>query len=148
MAIEDTTKKASVRILKELAKLNDKVSARTTYQQAFDILMEHWDLELSLVNDKETTTCCIYRDGTIVYTFDWKKSEVYDIKDCDWDWSYVYKLVLEQCIKDKLYKRPKISKRELNRIAKEKAEAEKAAAKAAAKTTKDEAKPKRKKKTV
>ena len=137
MAIEDTTKKASVRILKELAKLNDKVSARTTYQQAFDILMEHWDLELSLANDKDITTCCIYRDGIVVYTFDWKKSEVYDIKDCDWDWSYVYKLVLEQCIKDKLYKRPKIGKRELNRIAKE--------AKIVSKT---EVKPKRKNKAV
>lgn len=148
MAIEDTTKKASVCILKELAKLNDKVSARTTYQQAFDILMEYWDLELSLVNDKETTICCIYRDGVVVHTFDWKKSEVYDIKDYDWDWSYVYKLVLEQCIKDKLYKRPKVSKRELNRLAKEKAEAEKATAKAVAKITKAEDKPKRKKKAV
>ena len=148
MQQEKYAKKASVRILKELAKLNDKVSARTTYQQAFDILMERWDLELSLANDKETTTCCIYRDGTVVHTFDWKKSEVYDIKDCDWDWNYVYKLVLEQCIKDKLYKRPKVSKRELNRIAKEKAEAEKAAAKAAAKAVKAEGKLKRKNKAV
>ena len=40
MQQEKYAKKASVRILKELAKLNDKVSARTTYQQAFDILME------------------------------------------------------------------------------------------------------------
>jgi wyosine [tRNA(Phe)-imidazoG37] synthetase (radical SAM superfamily) len=68
-------------------------------------------------------------------------------KEGDWDWNVIYKTTLETIIKLKLYKRPKVSKRELNRIAKEKAEqeklkakAEKEAAKAAAIKAKEDAK--------
>lgn len=127
----DNTKKASTRIFKELEKINPKISPKTTFQQAFEILMTEWDLELSVESTTTSTTCNIYKDNVIAYTFNWTKKESYNEREADWDWNFIYKNVLEHIAKTRMYKRPKISKSELRRIEKEKAEAAKAAAKQA-----------------
>lgn len=127
----DNTKKASTRIFKELEKINPKISPKTTFQQAFEILMTEWDLELSVESTTTSTTCSIYKDNVVAYTFNWTKKESYNERDCDWDWNFIYKNVLEHIAKTRMYKRPKISKSELRRIEKEKVEAAKAAAKQA-----------------
>lgn len=127
----DNTKKATSRIFKELEKINPKISPKTTFQQAFEILMTEWDLELSVESTVTSTTCNIYKDNAVAYTFNWTKKESYNERDCDWDWNFIYKNVLEHIAKTRMYKRPKISKSELRRIEKEKAEAAKAAAKQA-----------------
>lgn len=127
----DNTKKASTRIFKELEKINPKISPKTTFQQAFEILMTEWDLELSVESTTTSTTCSIYKDNAVAYTFNWTRKESYNERECDWDWNFIYKNVLEHIAKTRLYKRPKISKSELRRIEKEKAEAAKAAAKQA-----------------
>lgn len=140
---EDTTKKASTRIFKELEKINPKISPKTTYQKAFEILMTEWDLELSVESTTTSTTCNIYKDNNIAYTFNWTKKESYNERECDWDWNFIYKNVLEHIAKTRLYKRPKISKSELRRIEKERLEAEKKAikeAKLAEKAVKEQAK--------
>jgi hypothetical protein len=127
----DNTKKASTRIFKELEKINPKISPKTTYQQAFEILMTEWDLELSVESTVTSTTCNIYKDNVVAYTFNWSRKESYNEREADWDWNFIYKNVLEHIAKTRMYKRPKISKSELRRIEKEKAEAAKAAAKQA-----------------
>lgn len=125
------TKKASARIIKEVQKINPKVPLTTTFDQAFVLLMTTWDMELGVETTNTSTTCAISRDGSVVHTMEF--DNVWDDKTGDWNWNVIYKDVLEHIIKTRMYKRPKISKRELNRIAKEKVEAEKKAAKAAAK---------------
>lgn len=139
------TRKASTRIIKELLKINPKVSGNTTFDQAFVELMEYWDLELGVENKLNKTYCYIFKDGNVVNEF--VLDNQWNEKEGDWDWNVIYKTTLETIIKLKLYKRPKVSKRELNRIAKEKAEqeklkakAEKEAAKAAAIKAKEDAK--------
>jgi hypothetical protein len=132
------TKKASARIIKEVQKFNPKIPLTTTFDQAFVLLMTEWDLEMGIETYNGITTCSIYRDGTVVHTIELKN--VWDDKTGDWDWNTIYRTVLEHIIKTRMYKRPKVSKRELNRIAKEKAEAEKKAAKVAAKKAKEDAK--------
>lgn len=127
----DNTKKASTRIFKELEKINPKISPKTTFQQAFEILMTEWDLELSVESTAASTTCNIYKDNAVAYTFNWTRKESFNERECDWDWNFIYKNVLEHIAKTRMYKRPKISKSELRRIEKEKAEAAKAAAKQA-----------------
>lgn len=127
----DNTKKASTRIFKELEKINPKISPKTTFQQAFEILMTEWDLELSVESTTTSTICNIYKDNTVAYTFNWTRKESFNERECDWDWNFIYKNVLEHIAKTRIYKRPKISKSELRRIEKEKAEAAKAAAKQA-----------------
>lgn len=125
------TKKASARIIKEVQKINPKAPLTTTFDQAFVLLMTTWDMELGVETTNTSTTCAISRDGSVVHTMEF--DNVWDDKTGDWNWNVIYKDVLEHIIKTRMYKRPKVSKRELNRIAKEKAEAEKKAAKAAAK---------------
>lgn len=125
------TKKASARIIKEVQKINPNAPLTTTFDQAFVLLMTTWDMELGVETTNTSTTCAISRDGSVVHTMEF--DNVWDDKTGDWNWNVIYKDVLEHIIKTRMYKRPKISKRELNRIAKEKVEAEKKAAKAAAK---------------
>ena len=137
---EDNTKKASTRIFKELEKINPKISPKTTYQQAFEILMTEWDLELSVESTVSDTVVNIYKDNTIVYTFNWTRKETFNEKEADWDWNFIYRQVLEHIAKTRLYKRPKISKSELRKIEKAKAEAEKLAAKELAKQAKEDVK--------
>ena len=92
----DFTKKCSSRILKELQKINSKISARTTFQQAFEILMEHWDLELSIETMNNITTCAIYKDDAVVYECEFK--DTWDEKIGDWNLDIIYKTILEQVI--------------------------------------------------
>ena len=127
----DNTKKATSRIFKELEKINPKISPKTTFQQAFEILMTEWDLELSVESTTTTTTVNIYKDNAVAYIFNWTRKESYNERECDWDWNFIYKNVLEHIAKTRMYKRPKISKSELRRIEKEKAEAAKKAEKEA-----------------
>ena len=141
--IPDITKKASARIIKELEKFDPKVSSKTTYQQAFDILIEKWDLELSLEKTADVIKSSIYKDGTITHSFEWTLKEAWNDKEYDFEWNFIYRTILEHISKTRIYKRPKVGKRELARIAKEKAEAEKLAAKeakAAAKAAKEQEK--------
>lgn len=138
MSATKYTKKASARIIKEVQKINPNAPLTTTFDQAFVLLMTTWDMELGVDTTNTVTTCAIYRDGSIVHTM--KFDNVWDDKIGDWNWNVIYKDVLEHIIKTRMYKRPKIGKRELNRIAKEKAEAEKKAAKAAKAAAKKESK--------
>ena len=125
------TKKATARIIKEVQKINPKAPLTTTFDQAFVLLMTTWDMELGVETTNTSTTCAISRDGSVVHTMEF--DNVWDDKIGDWNWNVIYKDVLEHIIKTRMYKRPKISKRELNRIVKEKAESEKKAAKTTAK---------------
>jgi GTPase SAR1 family protein len=137
MAVEkypDYTKKASTRIIKEIEKFNPKISSKTTFQQAFEILMEEWNLEMSIETHNKITKCTLHKDGNDVYT--WEFNDVWNYSVGDWEWNTIYKEVIEHIIKTRLYKRPKISKRELAAKAKADAKAAKQAekdAKAAAK---------------
>ena len=115
MEKEKYTKKATARILKEVLKVDPKASGFTTLDQAFTILMGHWDLELGVESihvDKGTnnTVLTLYRDGDKVEVWDTKK-DLWDSKEGDFDWNFIYKLVLENIIRLRLYKRPKVSKR-------------------------------------
>ena len=115
MEKEKYTKKATARILKEVLKVNPKASGFTTLDQAFVMLMDHWDLELGIesahVNKRSNNTVLtLYRDGDKVETWDTKK-DLWDSKEGDFDWNFIYKLVLENIIRLRLYKRPKVSKR-------------------------------------
>lgn len=108
------TKKASARILKEVLKFVPKTSGNTTFDQAFVLLMTEWELEMSIETTLTNTKCSIYRDKDVLHTFEWAKAETWSDKDCDWDWNFIYKTVLEHIIKTRMYKKPK-TKRKTNK---------------------------------
>lgn len=105
------TKRASARVIKELLKYEKKVSGNTTFDQAFVKLMTAWELEGGLENKNNQTIFYIYRDGTVIHTFEWSKDDGYIEKERDWNWTFIYKEVLEHIIKTRMWKKPKISKR-------------------------------------
>ena len=114
------TKRASARVIKELLKYENKVSGNTTYDQAFVKLMTEWDLEGGLENKGNQTFFYVYRDGSIIHTFEWSKDEAYIEKEREWDWTFIYKTVLEHIIKTRMYKRPKLGKRAMKALEQQK----------------------------
>lgn len=131
------TKKASARIIKEVQKINPKASLTTTFDQAFVLLMTEWDLELGIEKNDNTITTTLHKDGNSSELFKWPTKDAWSEKDCDFNWDFIYRNALERIIKDKLYKRPKISKRELNAQKKAAELKAKEEAKAAAKAEKE-----------
>lgn len=117
--MEKYTKKATARILKEVLKVNPKASGFTSLDQAFVILMNQWDMELDVVKDGDITTCTLYRDGDKVQT--WEFKDIWDSSEGDWDWNIIYRKVLEDIIRLKLYKRPKLGKRAQKKLEVERA---------------------------
>lgn len=136
--MEKYTKKANAYIMKHVLKVNPKASGRTTFDQAYVMLMTEWDLEGDLVSTTTETTFKVWRDGEVCHTLTWPKKKSFNEKEGDWDWDLIYKDVLQAIIKDKLYKRPKIGKRAAAKLAKEKEEAVKLAAKEVAKKQAEE----------
>lgn len=107
---EKYTKKATAKIINEVLKLNPKASKLTTLDQAFVILMEYWDMELGIITKlHQPTVVTLYRDDDT--PFEWSFENAWVDKEGDYDWSRIYKEVLEDIIKKKLYKRPKLGKR-------------------------------------
>ena len=131
------TKKASARIIKEVQKINPKAPLTTTFDQAFVLLMTEWDLELGIEKNDITITTTLHKDGNSSELFKWSTKDAWSEKDCDFNWDFIYRNALERIIKDKLYKRPKISKRELNAQKKAAELKAKEEAKAAAKAEKE-----------
>lgn len=111
-ATEKYTRKASARIIKEILKFKPKIPGNTTFDQAFAILMEEWDLEMSIKRQYTGETICqLYRDEETVKEWVYENDSAWIEKDGDWDWNLIFKDVLEDIIKLKLYKRPKLGKR-------------------------------------
>lgn len=124
---EKYTKKATAKIIAEVLKLNPKASKLTSLDQAFVLLMTHWDMELGLLSKlNEPTKATLYRDDDTPH--EWLFENAWDDKEGDYDWNTIYKTVLEDIIKKKLYKRPKLGKRAQKKyeeeVAKKKAERE------------------------
>lgn len=136
--MEKYTKKANAYIMKQVLKVNPKASGRTTFDQAYVMLMTEWDLEGDLVSTTTETTFNVLRDGEVCHTLTWPKKDSFNEKEGDWNWDLIYKDVLQAIIKDKLYKRPKIGKRAAAKLAKEKEEAAKLATEKAAKKQAEE----------
>lgn len=131
------TKKASARIIKEVQKINPKGPLTTTFDQAFVLLMTEWDLELGIEKTDASIITTLHKDGNSSELFNWPTNDAWSEKDCDFNWDFIYRNTLERIIKDKLYKRPKISKRELNAQKKAAELKAKEEAKAAAKAEKE-----------
>lgn len=116
MTQEKYTKKVTAYIYKELVKVNPKISKLTSLDQAYVILMDKWDMQLSVNMIDYKTKCVLYnKDDEALFEWDFKE-DIWDKKQCDWNWSVIYKDVLEDIIKQKLYKPKKKSKRSSNKL--------------------------------
>jgi hypothetical protein len=106
------SKKANSYILNQVLKINPKISKNTSYDEAYEILMENWDL-VGTIETLRTglTKFKLYREDEVIKIYEW--DNVFD--SGDWNWTTIFHDVLEDIIKNKLYKPPKKKKRSLKK---------------------------------
>lgn len=104
------TKKCNAYILAQVLKIEPKASKNTQLHEAFGILFEAWQFEADLYHSSENqTTFTIYRDDLKVEQ--WNLGNQWDEKNGDFNYNEIYKVVLEDIIKRRLFKRPKLGKK-------------------------------------
>ena len=121
--IQKYTKKANAYIMNHLLKMNPKASKLTSFDGAYVYMMNEWNLDGDLELSKGIVSFKIWRDDEVVETLTWPKVKAWIDKEMDFDWNLIYKDVLEKIIKNRLYKRPKLSKRALKKKEEAKQEA-------------------------
>jgi hypothetical protein len=61
------SKKANAYVLNQVLKVEPKALKTTTYDQAFDILMEHWGLEATIETKRTNITLVkIFREDEVI----------------------------------------------------------------------------------
>ena len=104
------SKKVTVDIYKHVEKVVPGITKNTTYDEAWDILSQAWEFEGDLAHTiKDKTVFTLYRDGLTVETY--KLGDMWDEKVGDFDYTNIFRTVLEDVIKRTLYKRAKLGKR-------------------------------------
>lgn len=104
------SKKCTADILKHVQKIEPTISKNTTWDEAWNILSEAWEFEADLSHTiKDKTVFTLYRDGLLVETY--KLGDMWDDKLGDFNYTDIFKSVLDNITKRRLYKRPKLGKR-------------------------------------
>ena len=110
MAVVKISKKCTADILKHVLKIEPKISKSTTWDEAWNILSAAWEFEADLVHTvKEKTVFTLYRDGLLVETY--KLGDMWDEAKGDFNYTDIFRTVLDNITKRRLYKRPKLGKR-------------------------------------
>lgn len=104
------SKKVTADIYKHVEKAVPGITKNTTYDEAWDILSQAWEFEGDLTHTvKDKTVFILYRDGLMVETY--RLGDMWDEKVGDFDYTNIFRTVLEDVIKRRLYKRAKLGKR-------------------------------------
>ncbi len=104
------SKKVTVDIYKHVEKVVPGITKNTTYDEAWDILSQAWEFEGDLTHTvKDKTVFTLYRDGLTVETY--KLGDMWDEKVGDFNYTDIFRTVLENIIKRRLYKRAKLGKK-------------------------------------
>ena len=111
------SKKASANIISLVQSIDPNASKLTSYDEAWDIISEYCDLTGNLYtqhNSKQSlTTFDIIKESTneTIHSIEWQNKEVF--ADGDWNWTKIFKEVLEYLIKNKLVKKPRKKKTQI-----------------------------------
>lgn len=107
--MEKISKKASSEVIKIIQKIEPSASKLTSWDQAWVIIAEKYNFEGSLISNNnrrsEDTIFELFKDDNTIKIFTWPTIEVY--QNCDWDWTEIYKTVVEYIISSKLIKIPR-----------------------------------------
>lgn len=102
------SKKASAKIWNVASKFKTNLSKNTSYDEAWEIIAEAGDLECSIYTNKlNHTKFTLYRGDEVISEYD--LNNVFE--EGDYDWTVIYKTVLDDIVARRLYKKQKISKR-------------------------------------
>ena len=104
------SKKCTADIYKHVEKAVPGITKNTTWDEAWDILSQAWEFEGDLTHTvRDKTVFTLYRDGLTVETY--KLGDMWDEKLGDFDYTNIFRTVLEDVTKRRLYKRAKLGKR-------------------------------------
>lgn len=104
------SKKVTVDIYKHVEKAVPGITKNTTYDEAWDILSQAWEFEGDLAHTvKDKTVFTLYRDGLVVETY--RLGDMWDEKVGDFNYTDIFRSVLENIIKRRIYKRAKLGKK-------------------------------------
>lgn len=112
--MEKISKKASANIISFVQSICPKASKLTSYNEAWDIISEYGGITGSLYtqhNKKHSiTTFDIIKESNdeILHSFSWRNEEVFS--EGDWDWTKIFKEIIEYVLKNKIVKKPRSKK--------------------------------------
>lgn len=93
--------KANAYVLNHVLKINPKVPKTTTYDQAYEILMENWNMDGSIeTTRKNLTKFKLFKEDEIIKIYEWNNI----FNEGMWDFDIIFRTVLEDIIKNKLFK--------------------------------------------
>lgn len=108
------TKKASSRIYNVVIKFQPKASKLITYDEAWEVIANEGNLEGEVETKRNgDTKFILYKNDEIIHTYNLTGTFKPEIGD--WDWTTIYKTVLEDVISRRLYKNAKKSKKKLEK---------------------------------
>lgn len=111
---EKFSKKASSNIISFAQAIDPNASKLISYNEAWDIISEYGGITGGLYtqhNKKHSlTTFDIIKESNdeIIHSFSWKNEDVFN--EGDWDWTKIFKEVLEYILKNKIVKKPRSKK--------------------------------------
>ena len=107
------SKKASVKAIEYCSKLTgEKLKLNSSWSDLSWVFLEGYiyDVKTGL----ETTTISLFKEPgekeDLLESWNIPNEEVYDKKQCDWDWNYIYRLLFEWISKQRKPKAKKIKK--------------------------------------
>lgn len=108
------TKKASSRIYNVVIKFQPKASKLITYDEAWEVIANEGNLEGEVETKRNgDTKFILYKNDEIIHTYNLTGTFKPEIGD--WDWTTIYKTVLEDVISRRLYKNAKKGKKKLEK---------------------------------
>lgn len=115
------SKKASSYVINIVQKINSQATKLTTWDQAWDIISEWASLEGELISNNNSrsadTTFELSKDNKILKVFTWPTAEVFDAGD--WDWTRIFKEVIEYIFKEKIIKIPRKKRSDIGEVRKQ-----------------------------
>lgn len=103
------SKKASSYVINIVQKINPQATKLTTWDQAWNIISEWASLEGELISNNNRrsndTTFELSKGDKILKVFTWPTTEVFE--GGDWDWTKIFKEVIEYIFKEKIIKTPR-----------------------------------------
>ena len=105
------SKKANVDIISFVLAIDPNQSKLTSYDEAWDIISEYGGITGNLYtgkNKKQSKTrfdLIKESNESVIYTFEWNNKDVFC--EGDWNWTKIFKDVLDYVIKNKIVKKPR-----------------------------------------
>ncbi len=104
------SKKATAKIIELVQSIDKSIGKNISFVEAWGIIAEYVGVEGSITTDVHNSTIFeIYKDDQVIGSLSWDNA--FDPLQGTWDWTLMYKDVIEYMMSHKLVKKPRTSKK-------------------------------------